>query len=275
MKLVVFSKMLREKSISELIELAHEHGFQGYDLCVRPGYPINPENAHKELVAAVKAMQQEGLIIPMVTGNFDLLTPDHPTAEPIVAAMDQADVRLIKLGYFRFNPLQQDYWQLVGQIRRSFEGWQELGRRHNVKICYHTHSGGFMGLNCSSLMHLLEGFDPQYVGAYIDPGHMVVDGEDFAIGVAMVGEYLSIVSVKDVLLLRVEKDGHGAEKRDWVPAGEGMVDWTGVFSELKRVGFDGPVSIHSEFKVPEDRFMAVFADEVSFFMRQRQKVLNP
>jgi len=179
MQLVVFSKMFRDKSVPELIELAHAHGFEGYDLCVRPGYPVNPENAHKELVAAVRAMKREGLSIPMVTGNFDLLTPDHPTAEPILSAMDQADVRLIKLGYFEIDPHEQDYWQLVGQIRAALEGWQDLGRKYGVRVCYHTHSGNLMGLNCAALMHLLEGFDPRYIGAYVDPGHMVVNGEGF------------------------------------------------------------------------------------------------
>lgn len=274
MQLIVFSKLFKEKSVTELIELAHKHDFEGYDLAVRPGYPVNPDNAHKELVATVKAMKQEGLSIPMVTGNFDLLMPDHPTAEPILAAMDQADVRLIKLGYFKFDPKTQDYWQRVDEIRKGFEGWQELGRKHNVKICYHTHAGALMGLNCAALMHLISGFDPQCIGAYIDPAHMAIDGEPVPVGVAMTQKYLSIVSLKDVMLSRKEKDGHGSTKVDWVPAGEGLVDWTGVFSELKRVGFDGPASIHCEFQVPEAEFSDTFAREIPFFRQQVDKVMN-
>jgi len=273
MQLIVFSKMFRDKSVPELIELAHENGFEGYDLCVRPGYPVNPDNAHEELVAVVAAMKQEGLSIPMVTGNFDLLMPDHPTAEPILSAMDQANVRLIKLGYFRINPREQDYWRLIDEIRQALNGWQKLGEKYNVKICYHTHSGDFMGLNCAALMHMIEGFDPRYIGAYIDPGHMAVNGEPFALGVAMVKEYLSIVSVKDVLTVREAKDGHGAAQRKWVLAGEGMVDWSDVFSELRWVGFDGPVSIHCEFEVPPEQWLDAFAREVAFFKEQRDKMM--
>ena len=271
MKLIVFSKLFRERTVPELIALAHEHGFEGYDLCVRPEYPINPDNAHEALGAAVAAMKQEGLSIPMVTGNFDLLRPDHPTAVPILSAMDRAGVRLIKLGYFRIDPLDLDYWAYVDEIRKALEGWQQLATQYNVKVCYHTHSGEFMGLNCAALMHMIDGFDPRHIGAYIDPAHLSVNGEAFPIGLAMVKRYLSIVSAKDVLPVREERDGHGSMRRAWVRAGDGIVDWTTVFSTLKRVGYDGPVTIHCEFEAPPEQWMDTFAREIAFFKGQRDK----
>lgn len=271
MKLIVFSKFFKEKTIDELIALAQQYGFEGYDLCVRPGYPINPDNAAEKLVDAVKQMGAAGLSIPMITGNFDLLTPDHPTAEPILAAMDKADVRLIKLGYFSFDPHKQDYWHEVGLIRKAFEGWQRLGQKYNVKICYHTHSHRCMGLNCASLAHLIIGMDPKHIGAYIDPGHMTVEGEEFPVGVSMIRQYLSIVALKDVLLSREDGHGHGRAAAKWVPAGEGMVNWSGVFAELRRVHYSGPLSIHCEYEVPPDQFLDAFGREVQFFKQLRDQ----
>ena len=104
MRLIVFSKMLKQKSVAELIDLAQRHGYDGYDLAVRPGHPVNPDNAAAALPQAQAQMARAGLRIGMVTGNFDLLTADHPLAEPLLAAMDSADVRLLKLGYFKFEP---------------------------------------------------------------------------------------------------------------------------------------------------------------------------
>ncbi|HUU96976.1 MAG TPA: TIM barrel protein, partial [Phycisphaerae bacterium] len=184
MKIIVFSKAFREKTVDELIRLAQSYGLEGFDLCVRPGYPVSPDNAASALPDAVKRLNAAGLAVPMVTGNFDLLEPNHPTAKPILAAMDAAGVRLLKLGYFGFDPRKQDYWQEVDRIRRLLDGWQKLSREHNVKVCSHTHSRRCMGLNCGLLMHLLSGFDPQCIGAYIDPAHMVVEGEEFPVGVA-------------------------------------------------------------------------------------------
>ena len=272
MKVIVFSKAFREKSLDELIELAHANGLEGYDLCVRPGYPINPDNAGTELAAAVKRMGKAGLAIPMVTGNFDLLAPDHPTARPILAAMDKAGVRLLKLGYFSFDPLKQDYWAEVDRIRKLLDGWAKLSREYRVKICYHTHSRRCMGLNCAAMMHLLGGFDPQHIGAYIDPAHMVIEGEEFAVGVAMVRKHLSIIGLKDALVRRTEVNGHGAVAEQFVLAGKGMVNWTAVFDELVRVQYDGPVSVHCEYTEIAEPFEDAFRHDVAFFRAQRDRV---
>jgi len=271
MQLILFSKMFKEKSLPELAELALSLGAEGYDLCVRPGYPVSPDNAATELVKAVRLLQERGLAIPMVTGNFDLLLPDHPTAGPLLAAMDTAEVRLLKLGYFGFDPLKQDYWQEVERIRKALGGWEKLGAKHRVKICYHTHSRRCMGLNAGMMAHLLRGFDPRCIGAYLDPGHLVVEGEEFAVAAAILKEHLSILALKDVRLQRVEKNGHGSAKAEWVAAGQGMVDWTEVFAELKQIGFAGPLSMHCEFHVPPERFAGAVQREVAFFKQQRDR----
>ena len=271
MKLIVFSKMLQEKSVAELIELAQRHGYDGYDLAVRPGHPVNPDNAATALPQAQAQMEQAGLQIGMATGNFDLLTADHPLAEPLLAAMDSANVRLLKLGYFRFEPQTMDYWEQVENVRRAFAAWEKLASIYNVKICYHTHSHYCMGLNAAALMHLLRDFDPAYLGAYLDPGHFAVDGEPFDFGLAMARQYLSILSVKDVLIKRVAKNGHGAAKALWVAAGEGIVDWTAVFSELRRIEYDGFISIHCEYELEEgEDWFETFKREVAFFRKMRE-----
>ena len=273
MKLIVFSKMLQEKSVAELIELAQQHGYDGYDLAVRPGHPVNPDNAATALPQAQTQMEQAGLQIGMVTGNFDLLTADHPLAEPLLAAMDSANVRLLKLGYFRFEPQTMDYWEQVENVRRAFAAWEKLASIYNVKICYHTHSHYCMGLNAAALMHLLRDFDPAYLGAYLDPGHFAVDGEPFDFGLAMAREHLSILSVKDVLIKRVAKNGHGAAKALWVAAGEGIVDWTAVFAELRRIEYDGFLSIHCEYDIDDDEdWFDTFVREVAFFRKMRDAV---
>jgi len=267
MQIIVFSKMLKNRTVAELIDLAHRNKFDGYDLCVRTGYPVNPDNVSVKLKEAVDQFKSEGLSVPMITAEGDLQFPTHPTAEPILAAMNEAGVRLLKLGYFPFDPMRQSYWEEVARIRKSLEGWERLGQKHNVKICYHTHSVRCMGLNAASLAHLIEGFDPRWIGAYLDPGHMVIEGEEFCVGVAMVRKYLSIVAVKDVLLLRKESHGHGSVEANFVCAGQGMVDWTGVFSELARIGFVGPVSVHCEFHEPKDGFPVAFEREIRFFKK--------
>jgi len=272
MQLVVFSKMLREKSVGELVELAHEFGVEGYDLAVRPGYPVNPDNVGSARVEAARIFSDNGLSIPMVTASTDLLFPDQDGVEVLLGAMERADVRRLKLGYFKFDPVAQDYWREVDRVRNALAGWEKLANRYGVRICYHTHSNRCMGLNAGMLMHLIRGFDPGCVGAYIDTGHLCVEGEEFAVAAAVVKDHLSMVALKDVLLERVEKSGHGAVQRTVVEAGRGMVDWSAVFAELARLGFAGPVSVHCEFHAEAGELLSAIRREVAFFRRMRERV---
>ena len=87
MRLIVFSKMLRELGIAELIEFAQELGIEGYDMAVRPGYPVNPDNVAEALPEAASQFRARGLDIPMVTAHGNLLQPDAEGAG-LLAAMD-------------------------------------------------------------------------------------------------------------------------------------------------------------------------------------------
>ena len=157
MSLVLFTKSLSDHGVAQLIERGHTLGVDGYDLCVRSGHPVEPATAAATLVAAVRDLQAAGLAVPMVTGPFDLLRPDHPAAQPIMAAMDAADVRLLKLGYFAFDPVR--------------------------------------------------------IGAYFDPCHLLIEGEEFATGAAIVADHLAIIGLKDALLVRERRAAGVAQGR--------------------------------------------------------------
>ena len=274
-EIIVFTKLLKNKSVAELVAAGQAWGLDGYDLCVRPGYVVNPDNILETLAQAVKTLSAAGLSAPMVTASIDLLYPDQPAVAAMLRAMDGANVRLLKLGYFPFDPLTQDYWQAVSQARKALAGWEELGKAHQVKICYHTHSRGFLGLNCAALMHLLDGFNPRHIGAFIDPVHLVIEGEEFPVGAAMVQQYLSIASVKDVMLRRVEAGGHSAVEFEVVPCGTGMVNFDSVFSTLRRVNFQGPLTVHCEFEnIGEPEFTNLVHREVDFAQVYKRRYLS-
>lgn len=270
MKLVAFAKHFQDLDVPGLIAFAHATSLDGWDLCVRPGYPVNPENAGVALPEASRQMQDQGLAIEMVTGNFDLTDPEAPAARTLLAAMTHARVRYLKLGYFLFDPYKQfDYWDYVQAIRVKLAGWQRLAREHNVVICYHTHSDRCMGGNASALMHLLRGFDPACIGAYLDPAHLAIEGEEFALALEIVKPYLRLIALKDALW-NVERHtaGHGIRKLVFPAAGEGFVDFTTVFADLKRIGFDGVCSVHCECMDQKDPlFVERVRQEVGFFKR--------
>ena len=273
MKLIVFSKMLAERSVEELGELAGRLGIDGYDLAVRPGHPVHPGNASEALPAAAESLRRRGLDIPLITADTGLVDPDAPEAGPLLKAMADAGVPRVKLGYFKLDPAA-DYWEAVAACRQKLVRWGELAAAHGVQVVYHTHSNRCLGLNAGMLAHLLRGLDPARVGAFLDTGHLVGEGEEFAVALAIHREHLAAVALKDFLLRREERHGHGLKARDVVEAGRGMVAFTAVFESLREHGYRGPASIHCEFHLPADGFDAAVAREAAFFVGLRRRLFG-
>ena len=88
MKLILFSKMLKDRSIDALADLAASLGIDGYDLAVRPGHPVNPDNVAEALPRAAATLRARGFDIPMITANTDLVDATAVIAES-VAGNDQ------------------------------------------------------------------------------------------------------------------------------------------------------------------------------------------
>ena len=104
-----------------------------------------------------------------------------------------------------------------------------------------------MGLNTSAMMHLVEGFDPRYIGLYLDPGHLSIVGEPIEMALDIAGKYLAVVSMKDLMRQRVLRDGEATWETRVVRLGHGFGDLCALVRALARMGFAGPVSFHSEY----------------------------
>ena len=246
MKFVMFTKHLQGLDIPDTIEALQSVGVEGADLCVRPGYPVTPENVQTALPAAAKQFAKNGLSIPLVTTPTGFTQPDVDYAERLYAACGEAGIRHIKLGYWHWSP-ERAYWDEVEAIRVHLAGFQDLSHKYGVQTCIHTHSGRSMGLNASAVMHLVRGFDPRHIGVYADPGHLSIVGEPIEMALNIVAEYLSVVSMKDLMRQQVVRDGQITWQTRVVRLGHGYGDFPALLSTLKRLDFAGPVSFHSEY----------------------------
>lgn len=258
MDLILFTKSLRGMSISQMADTAVSLGLDGLDLAVRAGYPVNPDNVASELPAAARELAQRGLSIPLVTTEGKFTDPSAPDAEPTFAACAEVGCPLIKLGYWGYT--FPGYWEQVDAVRRDLAGFAKLGEKHGVKSMVHVHSGRRPAANCAMAMQLVEGLDPRHVGIFADPGHMALDGEDPVIGFDMIREYLAAVAVKDCRYVREQKRW----RVEWVPLGEGLVDWALVAKTLLDIGFDGPISFHSEYDQPLDTILRWTEQDIAF-----------
>ncbi len=246
MRFVMFTKLLKDLDLDRLADEVQALGFDGLDLAVRPGYPVNPENVGAALPAAAKKWAARGMSVGLVTTDFDFLNPAAPGVEPLMGACAEIGCREIKLGYWVYRG--EDYWGRVEEIRKSLAGFERLCARYRVRVSIHTHSGEYYGSNCAGAMHLVQGFDPRCIGVYMDPGHLSLDGEWLPMAFSMVKEHLSLIAVKNFGWFRKEQAGGVEWTRRVVPLREGLVNWREVLRLARGAGYDGVFSLHSEYE---------------------------
>lgn len=249
MQLVMFSKHLQSYSVVEAGRIVRELGFAGVDLTVRPGGHVEPAAVEHALPEAVQQLREEGLVVPMVTTA--LTDAADPAAEAIIAAAAACEIRELKLGYWRY----EGFGTLRSQLdaaREKLDGLERLAAKHGVRVSIHTHSGKFLSAEAGNVYLLLHGRDPRHVGAYLDPGHMTLEGgaAGWMQGLDLLQEYLSMVAVKSFGFLteRNAETGEVTWTDKLVPLREGTVRWREVFACLRQLGWDGILTIHSEYQ---------------------------
>ena len=247
MQFIMFTKHVQEYALPQLVGALKGAGMDGADLCVRPGYPVTPENAEKELPKAAKAFADEGMSIPLVTTPGDFTDPSQPVAESLFAACGKAGVGLVKLGYWGYSA-GDDYWALLDSCRKKMETFARLAEKHGAKAVVHTHSGSTMGLNAGAAMRLVEGFDPKFVGVFADPGHFAITGEPLAMAFSIIRKYAACFAFKDTVKLPVERNGRSVYVMYTRRLGDGIVDWYQAVKTIFDLQLDHlPISIHCEY----------------------------
>jgi sugar phosphate isomerase/epimerase len=241
MKYVYFTKTLQDRSVAQLIDFAKEAGLDGFDLAVRPGYPVTPANVATELPKAVKLCAEANLIIGLVTAPTGFTDPSNKQVIALFEACGAAGGIPIKIGYFGYR---SPYETALKEARTRLAGFAKLAERTKAKACYHTHSGAYLGNNAAALRLLLDGLDPHHVGAFLDTGHTAVNGGPASLELDTVRPWLSLIAIKDAQF---------TTGRAWkvVPVGQGVVQWADVAKGMKICKFDGTISLHGEYNAKD------------------------
>ena len=246
MQLLMFSKMLKNiggLSVEEAGDYIANLGFDGVDLTVRPGGHILPREAKSKLPEAIETLNSKGLSVPMITSN--ITSADEKYAEEIFKSASECNVKFVKLGYWRYTRFGKLKEQ-IDHVKADLKGISRLCEEYGITAGLHIHSGDIITSNSVLLYLLLREYDPKVLCAYIDPGHMAIEGglSGWKIGMDILQEYIRIVAVKDFGWFR---EGDKKWTARVIPLSEGIVPWNEVFKYLKFIGFDGPISLHSEY----------------------------
>ena len=262
MQYVYFTKTLQNLDVKGVAAFCKEVGVDGVDLTVRPGYPVNPDNAAAALPEAVKVFSDNGLILGLVSAQTDLTDPDGKTAHAVFDACAKAEVPAIKIGYFAYKAPFDD---ALKDARARLAGFAKLAEQSKLRVCCHTHSGANIGNNCASMRLLLQDLDPHHVGAYVDTGHTMVNGGPIRMELDMVRPWLSLLAIKDMLWEKSDKQGWQSHV---VPAGDGIVRWGDVAQGVKECKFNGTISLHGEYETKDlDERKALAKRELEFLKK--------
>lgn len=249
MQYVLFTDNLADLTVPQACDAAKAAGFDGLDLTLRPGGHVRPESAEVGLAEARRAADAAGVAIPMVTTS--LTDADSPHAEAIFAAAAHYGARRLKLGYWEYRPFGTLAAQ-VEEARAKLGRLIELGKKYHVLPCVHCHSGRFLASGGPMLYLILKGFDPEDVGAYVDPMHMTIEGglAGWELGLDLVAPWVALVGVKNFRWTPGDRDEHGQMRWRWeyCPLADGQAPLPEFVGYLKRLNYDGVVSLHSEYK---------------------------
>ena len=242
---IMFTKHLEGWNLTEIIAGLKRAGVQGADLCVRPGYPVTPENVTVELPRAAKQFANEGLSIPLITTPGDFTNTGFDYAQRLFEACAETGVGLVKLGYWYLE--EDGYWPTIDRCRKDLEGFAKLAEQTGVKPIVHNHSGATMGLNSTSAMNLVSCFDPALVGVFADVGHLSIVGEPYPMAFSIVKDYMCAVAFKDLIRQKFISGNQTTWQIDVVPMGMGYGNFPQVMQLLKDMQFTGPISFHCEY----------------------------
>ncbi|GAB4455083.1 MAG: hypothetical protein OHK0029_10580 [Armatimonadaceae bacterium] len=237
--------------LPELGKFVSALGFDGIELPVRPGYPVDPDNMAEELPRAARLLREEfGLRIESVAG---------PLTTEGIAACGEAGVPII-----RICPRPRDgesYTEEETRLQREWESLVPVLEEHQVTIGVQNHSGRFIPVHAMGLARIVSPFDPRHVCSVWDTAHNALEGENVEFGLDLLhGPHLKMVNLKNAI--RVWTTGPEAEdvgwKTYWTSGRQGFASWSQIASSLKAREWSGVICLTAEYSDPnsKDRLIA-------------------
>lgn len=248
-QLGAFTKSFQDMPIPAVCQAFQSMGLDGLDLTVRPNGHILPENVEQELPQACAAAKEAGVKILFLTTMIE--EPDQ-NAERILATAQEQGIDRVKIGYYRyktFGTLAQQLKETTKKIGKV----AKLCQKYDVLPCVHVHSNAFLPSHGTQLYQLIQGFSPEEVGAYVDTLHMVKEGsgDGWRQGLDLLGPWIALCAVKNFAWERGDgRDKHGQQiwEAKTVPVADGISPIPQFVDALRKLGYKGTFSLHSEFK---------------------------
>ncbi len=232
---VILGGPVSEREPEDFCALMAGTGIEAVEVCTGKRGAAEAEELEEFLKRWDLATEAHGLHVSSLNCGH---RPDRlDDIRVVLRAAAERGVKIVKVDVSPYD-VREPYEPVLARARESWAGLVPLAREFGVKAVAEVHPK-IVCHSPSAMRRMLDGLDPEAVGAILDPGNMVVEGwEDMHEAVDILGPYLAHLHVKN---------GGWQLKPGSTPPWEhiatrledGMVDWFEVCRELARVGYEG------------------------------------
>jgi sugar phosphate isomerase/epimerase len=257
MKIAVFTVCMPEFTPEDAAPKLREMGYDGVEWRTTsvpaPGAPvinywtgnrcsIDPATI-RDRAASLKALCRKHKLAMPILGTY-VGYNDLALIEGCMEAGREMGVKGLRVSPGGYNP-KDGYDKLVTAALKGWEKVVKLGKKHGVKPLFEIHMGNLTP-SCSAARRFADHFSPDDLGVIHDAGNMVCEGfEQWSLGLDVLGHYLAHVHVKNGMMSIQSGDADGnlrwGYSSDTLRHGE--VNWRDLLDALKRVGYDGWLSL--------------------------------
>ena len=244
-ELCVFSKPLQHLSYEALAELAAEMGFAGIEGTVRQGGHVEPSRVEEDLPKQIEALKKSGVAMTIMT--TDVNTADSELHRRVIKTAAALGVKRFRMGSIKYDsntPLPGQ----IEEIKKTFKELVAFCQPLGIRPLYQNHAGaGRFGSGLWDLYQVLETLPADSSGVTFDIRHATVEGgQSWPTEFQLMRPHIGMVYCKDCIWET------GNKRPVNVPLGTGRVDYPAFIKLLKKSKYDGPISLHMEYKDHKD-----------------------
>ncbi|MEQ9437531.1 MAG: sugar phosphate isomerase/epimerase family protein [Cyclobacteriaceae bacterium] len=247
MSIHVFSKHLQFLDYKDMAEVSAEIGFDGVDLAVRPKGHVLPEKVDTDLSKAIAAIKEAGLQAKLMTTA--VMDAQDATNKKVLKTASEQGIRYYRTNWIRYED-GADVAQVIPKFQQQLAALGRLNEQYGLFGGYQNHSGPhYVGAPVWDIAYMLREINHPNLGCQYDIRHATVEGGySWPLGLQLIHPQINTLVIKDFRWEKID----GKWKVYDTPLGEGMVDFPAYFQKVKELGVAVPISVHFEYKMPEE-----------------------
>ncbi len=246
MKLGVYSIVLPDYRRDDAAAKIAEVGYSGVEWTV--GYEdrvfdsgeqwhVSLDNLEEDAPRAKEVADRYGLAIPSLGTGSD--TGDFEKIERLMKGAVAMGAPMLRIGSAHYDG-STHYDDLREKVVEDYRTIEPMAAEHGVKALIEIHANTICP-SASATMRILEHFDPEHVGAILDPGNMVIEGmERWRMGIEILGPYLAHVHAKN---MKWVQDESGEWSWDNASLEGGLADFEEIIRTLHEYGYEGYINL--------------------------------